>query len=343
MTPINNLSCSDNTMTTTKRIPELDSLRGIAALAVVLFHYFYNYNKHYGHNFYVSDLFDIGQTGVHLFFIISGFVIYWTLTKSENLSQFAWSRFSRLYPVYWAAVIVSFTFTSLVGPADRSVSFTDALINLTMFHEYVGIAHVDRVYWTLSIELAFYILVGSALFLGLTKHTTKICILWLTLALATRLLNINLGLLHKALILNWCHLFIAGIMFFQVWSGTLKIKFAAPIFLLSLATAYLANNGLNCIVVMAFYLIFPLAIFGKIKLLNQKILVWLGTISYSLYLVHQNIGYGIIQKCYSMNIPASVSITSSIIVSLAIAHLLTMYVEKPSMRKLRSLTKPQQQ
>jgi len=336
------LNFSDNTMTTSKRIPELDSLRGIAALAVVFFHYFYNYNKHYGHNFYVSDLFDIGQTGVHLFFIISGFVIYWTLTRSENILQFIWSRFSRLYPVYWAAVIISFTFTTLMGPADRSVGTTDAFINLTMFHEYIGIAHVDRVYWTLSIELAFYILVGCALFLGLTKHTTKICVLWLILAFGTRALNINLGLLHKALILNWCHLFIAGIIFFQLWSGALNIKFALPVLLLSLAIAYLANNGLNCLVVIAFYVIFPLAIFGKIKLLNQKVLVWLGTISYSLYLIHQNIGYGIIQKCYSMNIPASISITGSIILSLIIAHLLSTYVEKPSMKKLRGLVKARQ-
>lgn len=324
-------------MTTPKRIPELDSLRGIAAFAVVLFHYFYNYNKHYTHNFSVSELFDVGQTGVHLFFIISGFVIYWTLTKSKDVFQFAWSRFSRLYPVYWAAVITSFIFTSFMGPLDRSVGTTDALINLTMFHEYIGIPHVDRVYWTLSIELAFYILVGCALFLGLTKHTTKICVLWLTMALAVRLFNINLGLLHKALILNWCHLFIAGILFFQVWSGTLNIKTAAPIILLSLLTAFLANKGVNCIVVMSFYILFPLAIFGKIKFLNQKIFVWLGTISYSLYLIHQNIGYGIIQKCYTLNIPASISITSSIIFSLLVAHILTTYVEKPAMKKLREL------
>lgn len=326
-------------MSTTKRIPELDSLRGFAAVAVVLFHYFYNYDKHYGHNFAISGLFELGQAGVHLFFIISGFVIYWTLIKSENIFQFAWSRFSRLYPVYWAAVFISFTSTLLIGPPDRTVGVTDALLNLTMFHEYVGIAHVDRVYWTLSIELAFYILVGSALFLGLTKYTFQICLLWITLALITRLFNLHLGLIHKALILNWCHLFIAGIMFYLIWSKSTNIKIAYTILALSAVTSYISNSGFTCILVLSFYLLFPLAIFGKMQFLNHSVLIWFGKISYPLYLVHQNIGYGIIMQFYAKEISPVISIPVAILFSIFIAFLLNKYVETPSMKALRNYAK----
>ena len=79
---------------------ELDALRGMAAMAVVVFHYT---TRARNNGVQLFD-FEIGHYGVQLFFCVSGFVIYWTLERSKTLMDFAVSRFSRLYPAYWAAI-----------------------------------------------------------------------------------------------------------------------------------------------------------------------------------------------------------------------------------------------
>lgn len=139
-----------------KRLNELDGLRGIAALIVVFYHYITRYDQLYGHSFNVPVLFELGRFGVHLFFIISGFVIYWSISKIENPLDFIWSRFSRLYPPFWVALILTFLIVSILSLPNREVGSSTFILNFLMFHEYLGIKHVDGVYWTLTIELSFY-------------------------------------------------------------------------------------------------------------------------------------------------------------------------------------------
>lgn len=71
------------------RILELDALRGIAVVIVLIFHLtLYRKETEYG--------FKLGVTGVDLFFLISGFVIFLTLQQSNNWKNFIFNRFSRL-------------------------------------------------------------------------------------------------------------------------------------------------------------------------------------------------------------------------------------------------------
>src|SRR2546430_2652712 len=93
------------------RFAELDLLRGVAALWVVLFHYTTQYSR-----LYVPDRRDLlgfefpdGTLGVYLFFMISGFVIFMTLHRSERPLDFVVSRFARLYPAYWAGIVLTAT------------------------------------------------------------------------------------------------------------------------------------------------------------------------------------------------------------------------------------------
>jgi peptidoglycan/LPS O-acetylase OafA/YrhL len=94
------------------RYLELDSLRGIAVLAVVLYHYTFAYDFHFklfsDHKFYLYH----GNLAVPLFFVISGFVIFLTLEKSKRKTDFLVSRFSRLYPSYWAAMFITIIFVT---------------------------------------------------------------------------------------------------------------------------------------------------------------------------------------------------------------------------------------
>jgi peptidoglycan/LPS O-acetylase OafA/YrhL len=92
-----------------KRLTELDGLRGLPALFIVFHHYTYHYDKLYGHSFEVPEQFSYGKFDVQILFMIGGFVIYWTVSRSEKPLDFIWSRFSRLYPVYWVSLIITFT------------------------------------------------------------------------------------------------------------------------------------------------------------------------------------------------------------------------------------------
>jgi peptidoglycan/LPS O-acetylase OafA/YrhL len=149
-----------------KRLLELDALRGIAALMVVFYHYFYHYNELYGHQSIPVSWSFVGRLGVALFFIISGFVIFWTLSRTEKPLDFIVSRFSRLYPVYWFTIALSFLAVFCFGLPGREVSLRDAALNTLMFHEYLHVPHVDGVYWSLTVELSFYFWIFGLYLIG---------------------------------------------------------------------------------------------------------------------------------------------------------------------------------
>ena len=104
-------------MATKKRFAELDGLRGIAAMLVVLFHYYYNFYAG-GYNAFEGvqvGLFSLGKVGVDIFFMISGLVIFWSLDRVRTVGEFAYARFARLFPAYWVGVIVTFSVVSYFG------------------------------------------------------------------------------------------------------------------------------------------------------------------------------------------------------------------------------------
>ena len=92
-----------------KRITELDALRGFAAACVVIYHFTHRYNDMFQHSFHVPHWLHYGNLGVQLFFIISGFVIFLTLNRTQKATDFIVSRLSRLYPAYWVAIALTFT------------------------------------------------------------------------------------------------------------------------------------------------------------------------------------------------------------------------------------------
>ncbi len=92
----------------TQRLRGLDALRGLAALSVVLFHYTTAYEIHFGP--YPSRpllFFPNGHFGVELFFCISGFVILGTIERTAGLRRFAIARFARIYPAYFVCALIS--------------------------------------------------------------------------------------------------------------------------------------------------------------------------------------------------------------------------------------------
>ncbi|HMC14225.1 MAG TPA: acyltransferase, partial [Albitalea sp.] len=141
----------------TARLVEIDALRGVAALAVVLFHVTTRFGELYQPATQPLVSFPGGQYGVNLFFIISGFVIFMTLERTRRTSDFVVSRFSRLFPAYWVAIAMTFAITHWLGLPGKLVDGGSALGNMLMLHGLLlRVPHVDGVYWTLEVELLFY-------------------------------------------------------------------------------------------------------------------------------------------------------------------------------------------
>ncbi len=134
---------------TNKRVGELDALRGLAALAVVAFHYTTFYQQEQGHVLPLGFGFPAGNYGVHLFFMISGFVIFMTLERTRTAMDFVVSRFSRLFPAYWAAMAITMVVVFTLGMPKQRIGIADLAANLTMLQGFLGFDNLDGSYWTL--------------------------------------------------------------------------------------------------------------------------------------------------------------------------------------------------
>ncbi len=321
-----------------KRFYELDALRGIAALMVVLYHYTKRYDEIYTHKTMGILHFDIGRYGIQLFFMISGFVIFMTINKTEKIKDFVISRFSRLYPAYWFAVILTYSATLMIPLPGRMVGLSEALINLSMFQTWFRIPNVDGVYWTLAIELSFYIIMCLLYVSGYIKKIVTVSIIWMVIILLTNHIENYYGYkvhaaVKLALILDYGHLFIAGIMFYKLYEDK-KLKYLFCI-AFSYMVEYKVNSGF-LIISGVYFLLFCFLVLNLLSWLKFKPLVFLGAISYSLYLIHQNVGYIIIRVLYDrgINNPYLI-ILIPIVMTIIVAFFMNILVEKPSMRLIR--------
>lgn len=323
------------------RMYELDVFRGVAVLMVLLYHYTTRYDQLFGHTKENYSLnFNFGNLGVQLFFIISGFVIFMTLERSKSVKEFTYKRAIRLYPTYIVGVILTFLTVSAYQLEGRMVSLFDAVINLTLIEGliYEQFEYVDGAYWSLTVEILFYAIMGFMLFIGWIKKIEVPIIIWLLVSLIVRSLDIYYD--HMALtylsfygILTYCNLFIAGIMFFKLKN---KNKLIYHIILgLSLLSEFLFNGIIVGTIVAVFFFMFYALIYGKLTFLNHKPLAYLGTISYALYIVHQNIGYIIINFLEKNGFEHELYILIPIIMSIIIASVITFFIEQPLQKRLR--------
>ena len=168
------------------RFYELDLLRFGAAASVVLFHYgFRGYAAdHMTDMPYLSlaSTVKYGYLGVDLFFLISGFVILMTACAG-SARHFVASRVARLYPAFWACCTLTFLVTLIAGGGRFSASLNQYAANMTMFSGFFGVPSIDGAYWSLFVEMRFYLLVFVVLLLGQMARIRALLGLWLVLVL----------------------------------------------------------------------------------------------------------------------------------------------------------------
>ena len=321
-----------------KRLELLDYGRFFAALIVVAFHYTFNGIANgkidsISHIPSVIEVTKYGYIGVELFFMISGYVIFFS-AKNRTAAKFAESRAIRLYPAYWFAILFTSFFALLWGGDLMSVYPSQIVANFTMMQSFAGIGHVDGVYWTLVYEITFYFAVFAILFFGLQKHLNSIFIFWP----AVFCIAIVAGIQSKPYLGGYYYYFSAGALF-----ALLADKFdrravfslvatyvLCLYFSVSQASHLTESKGVEYsaivigIIVTSFFLLFVFQNSKMGRSLSLPMSRMAGALTYPIYLIHAHFGYMFLsQFATEENKLAIYALTVSIVVLTALAvHLI---------------------
>jgi peptidoglycan/LPS O-acetylase OafA/YrhL len=327
------------------RLGELDALRGLAALSVVFFHYTVRYQELYPLAPAMPFQVRWGSYGVDFFFAISGFVILMTLERCKRPVDFLVSRFSRLYPAYWAAVIITFLVVAVWSLPGRQVTPGQALCNLTMLQEMAGVPHVDGVYWSLQVELLFYAWMFGLFFLKRLGFIRPVVICWMLLSLVVAVASHLFEreppyLFSKLLLLPYIGMFSVGIVAYRAMGSTGPGRTDVLTWLLAVGVAGAWGGLPGAAACLLTIMVFWLFVARRLAWLAWGPLAFLGGLSYTLYLLHQNIGYVVIRESIGLGAGPATALCVALATSLVLAALLTFGIERPAMRAIRRGGRP---
>ena len=314
-----------------RRIGTIDGLRGIAAFAVAWFHFTHGSGLLHSGWLYYSGLY--GWVGVEMFFVISGFIIPYSLYRADYRSRdfglFLVKRIARLDPPYFADILFCIVLAYLVTfvPGFRGQWPHYAWGQLAAHVAYVNsIVHkpwVNVVFWSLGIEFQYYLLIGSLFpLLVARRKLVRLGFLALLLVLA--------AVIHdQALVFRYFPLFVAGILTFQCKAGLISTRTLLAGLFITGAASWFINGGLIACVGVATALII------QFVQLRSSRLTDFGLISYSLYLLHVPIGGKIMNLGgrFAHGTPAMLMLCATAAAgSIGAALLFYRYIELPSQR-----------
>lgn len=300
------------------RLHGVDGLRFATAVAILAHHYVSRWTTVWGappEEVFggASTVFAYAAIGPELFFVVSGFVILMT-AWDRGAPEVLASRVGRLYPAYWAAVLLTSTLLLWLWPEGKQISLAEAAVNLTMLQSLWDVRHVDGVYWTLWVELRFYALVLLLVAVGVTRRRVlAVCAAWPILALVAE----GLGLEPWSTLLLGAHapFFAGGMVLYLVYravaTGARPGWAVWPVLVLDVALA--ARFGTPRVVAMierntatdpsdAVVVALAVLSFGAVAALTLtrlrfrggRVLVTLGALTYPLYLLHEHWGWWVI-------------------------------------------------
>lgn len=326
-----------------RRLAGLDALRGVAALSVVLFHYTTRYDLKYGHAQPPGFSVPWGYLGVDLFFMISGFVILMSLDRTRSAMDFVVSRFSRLFPAFWLAVLLTYIVLTLWPLPDKHITVGDLLLNFTMVPGLLNAHLVDGAYWTLEVELLFYALMLGLYRAGLLNRLPQVLAAWLMLSAVASLAQ-QQGhemsyLIGHLLLLPYIGWFGLGMVLYRLHDDSAQRSryrwlWAACVLLLAF-TASPEERVSHLVVALGGSALIAGVQRGGLALLAHPVLVFLGTVSYPLYLLHENIGFVLLRAAEAHGVPTDLAIAATATALVALAWLCTRGVEQPALRWIR--------
>lgn len=310
-----------------QRIINLDSFRGIAILMVIFFHFFSRWTSLYPYeNKY--DFFGYGKFGVHFFFMISGFVIFYTLESTKSLKQFWFNRYVRLFPAMFFASILTYLFfiyfdNDFLFPTSHyfknilvSLSFIQPELVSSIMSYKIDFDYISGSYWSLWVEIQFYFFASFFYFIvSKKKH-----IYFFTTAIATVVFSWLLSHIYNDAyifvklksyreifnLVDSLPFFCLGVVFYIFYENNRKqVKNSLAllsVFLFFVFFLIFTNlfDFTKIFLIITFVSLFLLMIYSpeRITFLNNYFLNKIGISSYFLYLIHENIGVFLIHEEY---------------------------------------------
>jgi peptidoglycan/LPS O-acetylase OafA/YrhL len=293
-----------------ERIRWMDGLRGIAILLVLLCHLYGPPDTVAGSP---HSILAMGWTGVELFFLISGFVILMTLERCKSLTEFARRRWLRLFPamLVGSLIILAYDHFIGVGPfAGRSaadlipglVFISPGLIHIVT---RVSLNSMDNPYWSLYVEVFFYAVFGTAFFAVGWRAAVGVILVIFACSYGLDQLHLAATSLvaRVAFAINWMGAFYfcwfaSGALYYRASRGNAKMFWCATA--LAVIAVFTQKVYVGTTLSAAPTLLVVCALFAGSqksmllqRLLSARILVFLGFVSYPLYLIHENICVGL--------------------------------------------------
>jgi peptidoglycan/LPS O-acetylase OafA/YrhL len=315
-----------------KRFHSLDTMRGFAVFFVCWFH-FTNNEVFLSDESWLRLSGKYGFIGIDIFFVISGFILTHVLLSSnyslKSFRKFMAHRLIRLEPPYIASIVIILILNRL---SEMSPYFLgdEQVLDIGQISSHIGyltglleFKWLNPVYWTLGIELQFYLLIGVIFPLLITlKSGIVIPIILLSFFGFT-----GVG---DPWILKYLPVFVIGMIASLYHNNIIKLS----TLLISASVVLLVMMASGEILSAFVALLSALCIFCKV--LNYvKVFSYLGTISYSLYLMHIPIGVRVISIGQRLDANDNVFfqvfiLFIALLLSIIASALLHYFVEKPS-------------
>jgi peptidoglycan/LPS O-acetylase OafA/YrhL len=312
-------------------------MRGIASLCVCFFHLTHN-TSFYGNFLPDTDLLkkigQFGWLGVQMFFVISGFIIPYTLFHNhyhiKNFFRFLSKRWLRIEPPYIASLfLILFVgfFYGWLWHYDYNINWKQLCLHLFYLPQFFGVPWLNEIFWTLALEFQYYLLMAFTFPLFINQKK------WIRYFTLIAFASIHFIFQENRLLTSHSSLFLAGIIVFLQKEKLLNTL--ESILLICLCALYAYFQFSNDSIPISFVLLL-----SSLMILFLKTNPWwgkfTGKISYSLYLTHGAIGHNVLM--FSMYIPfvkdhhfARIMILFlGIAVSMIFAWLFYRFIEKPS-------------
>ena len=351
------------------RLGCIDGLRGLLALGVYLHHYVVTYYFHVEGEwktpesaFYALS----GHVGVALFFMVTGFLFWIKILSSGgkvNWRKLYLSRFFRLVPLFWCVVVCVLGIVFIKGGCGLRESPAKLLTHILEWFTFVRYPDVNRfsetsqiiayVAWTLRYEWVFYFsLPLLAWILAVSRPRPAVLVLFVVLVIVTgvaalpfRLLRIN----TQFFLFFLSGAFTAYIYTQEKWREYLQGPVFSILALAALVSVFLffktGYEYKQAVLLTIFFI--PVAMGNSFwGFLRSRVFIFLGEISYSLYLLHGFLLYSAFTLVFSgfmRSGTSSVALTAGMcllgVILVVVAYLTYTFIEKPAIQYGKFLAK----
>ncbi len=338
-----------------------DGLRGVAATLVILPHAVGLLDYWPSPSTFtrmVIGIAPLGSCGVQIFFVLSGFVIAYSLRNAQfsvkYVGNFILRRSIRLDPPYWAAIVIYLGFIALRRSLGHDPlpypSGAKLLAHLFYLQDILGYGNINDVFWTLCIEIQFYVvfcLLLWAVQARVSSHwrrTPLVGLFFFSLAWPLGLIH---GTIYSGSFLPHWYAFLAGAV---VWwtaerslPGWVGFAAAGALWIVAIAT----RNSATVTVALTVSMLLAASYRGNLyKWLSYQPFQVLGRLSYCIYLVHVPISLillgVLVRVAPEREIVSYLFLAILVVLTLAAAAIMHRLVEAPALRWARQF-KPRQE